>query len=282
MKRRVFEKVFILFEKWKHVLLSMTNIFLLPVLFQGLSGVRALLFQYISGCSRKYKFSSFVSSFESDIYAVIGIGDDVEIVFDDEDGIPFLDETVEDQEEFLDVREMESGGRFVEDVNGFGSRSFGEIECELDSLCLSARKSRSGLPELYVPEPDIVQNFEYPFDARKCREKFECFLDGHMENFSDGFSFEPNLQSFRIVPASSTGFTFYVDIREEVHLDLLDSGSFAGLTASALGIEAESPHPVSSFLCFKRCSEYFANVCKEPRISGDVGVGGTTDGRLVY
>lgn len=44
-------------------------------------------------------------------------------MFYDENGIPLLDKPIEDEKEFLDIREMESGGRLVENVDGFGGRT---------------------------------------------------------------------------------------------------------------------------------------------------------------
>lgn len=62
-------------------------------------------------------------------------------MFDNKDTVPFFNETIEDGKEFLDIGKMKSRGRFVEDINRFGRRTFREIEGELDALGFSARKS---------------------------------------------------------------------------------------------------------------------------------------------
>ena len=249
-------------------MLRMRYIFLRPILFQGFARIGALLFHYIFGFPGKETFPALIPSLGSDVNTVVGVGDDVEVVFDNENRVSFLHEPIENGEKFLDIREMKSGRGFIEDVNGFGSRSLGEIECELDPLCFPARERRSGLPEFYILEPDIVEYFEHPSDAGKCGEKFECLLDGHSENFRNSFSFESNLKRFGIVSASSAGLTFYIDIWKEVHLDLLDSGSFACFASSSFGIEAEPSDPIPSFLGFKRCREHFADMGEHSRISG--------------
>ena len=64
--------------------------------------------------------------------------DDVEIVFDDEDRVPFLYESIEDIEELLYIRKMESCRWFIEDVESFSCRAFREIEGQLDTLGLSS------------------------------------------------------------------------------------------------------------------------------------------------
>ena len=48
----------------------------------------------------------------------------VEVVFDDDDGVASVDEALEHLEEFVDIGEMEAGGGFVEDVDGFAGGSF--------------------------------------------------------------------------------------------------------------------------------------------------------------
>lgn len=97
----------------------MRDIFLVPVFFQSLSRIGAFFFQDVSSYAGEDELSAPVSALWPDVDAVVGVGDNVEIVFDDENAISFLDQTVENQEEFLDVREMESGGWFVEDVDSF-------------------------------------------------------------------------------------------------------------------------------------------------------------------
>lgn len=97
----------------------MGNILLLPIFFQSLAGIGAFLFEDIPGNSGEYKLSTPVSALRTDVDAVVGIGDDIEIMLDDQDGIAFLHETVEDDEEFLDIGEMETGRGLIEDVDGF-------------------------------------------------------------------------------------------------------------------------------------------------------------------
>ena len=49
------------------------------------------------------EFSSSISPIRSNIDNSISIGDNIEIMFDDEDTISLLDKGIEDIEEFLDV-----------------------------------------------------------------------------------------------------------------------------------------------------------------------------------
>ncbi len=49
------------------------------------------------------EISSSIATFDTDVDDGISIGDDIEIVLDDEDTIALLDERIEDVEEFLYV-----------------------------------------------------------------------------------------------------------------------------------------------------------------------------------
>jgi len=74
-------------------------------------------------------------------------------VFDDDDGVPAVDEPAEDTEQLADVFEVQPGGRFVEDVERAAGRSPSEFGGELDALSLSAGKGRYGWPSLRYPRP---------------------------------------------------------------------------------------------------------------------------------
>ena len=99
----------------------MRNIFLVPVFFQGLSCIGVLFFQDVFGDSGEYELSTTVSSLGTDIDTIVRIGDDVEVMLDDEHCITLFDEAIEDDEELLDVRKMKPRRWFIEDIDSLGS-----------------------------------------------------------------------------------------------------------------------------------------------------------------
>ena len=82
-------------------------------------------------------------------------------MFDDDYRIAERDEALEHVQEFVDVSEVESGGRFVEDVNGSAGRAFGEFARELNALRFAARKRSRGLSELDITQADIQERLEF-------------------------------------------------------------------------------------------------------------------------
>lgn len=64
-------------------------------------------------------------------------------MLDDEHTISFFNKPVEDVEELLNIGEVESCSRLIEDIEGLPCRSLGEVEGKLDTLRLSTREGRS-------------------------------------------------------------------------------------------------------------------------------------------
>lgn len=56
-----------------------------------------------------------ISALGSELDDVVGGGDDVGVMLDDDDGVAAVEEGTEGGEEFLDVVEVEAGGGLVED-----------------------------------------------------------------------------------------------------------------------------------------------------------------------
>src|SRR5262249_34569234 len=84
----------------------------------------------------------------------------VEVVLDDDHGVSLLDELVQDVEELLDVVEVETRRRLVEDVDRAPGRFLGELLRQLDPLRLAARQRRRRLAERDVAEADVAQGVE--------------------------------------------------------------------------------------------------------------------------
>lgn len=84
-------------------------------------------------------FSAFVASFGTDINQVIGSFDDIEIVFDDDDGVALIDEFMQDFEQFFDVLEMQACCGLVQNIERFSGRAFGKLFGEFDALGFAAR-----------------------------------------------------------------------------------------------------------------------------------------------
>ena len=95
------------------------------------------------------------ASFGTKVDDPVGLLDDVEMMLDDEHGIPEVDEALENVKKFSHIVEMQTSGGLVEDIKRAAGLALGELAGELDALGFAAGKSSSGLPERDVAEADF-------------------------------------------------------------------------------------------------------------------------------
>ncbi len=197
--------------------------------------------------------------------------DDIEVVFDHENGVAFADEFLEDGEEFFDIVEMEACGGLIENIEGFAGGTAGKFGSELDSLRFTAGKSGGGLAELDVTEADFGEGLQFGGNAWNRGEEFESFIDGHCEDFEDIFAAVANGQSVFVIAFAFAGFARNINIGQEVHFDFFDPIAGTGFTTATLDIEAETTSFVATRTCFGSFGEEVANVREDASISSGVG-----------
>ena len=80
---------------------------------------------------------------------------------------------------------------------------------------------------------------------RGSARKLEGLIDGHIQDVPDVGAFVLDFQGFPGCTASPADVAGHINVREEVHLDLDDSVSAAGLAPPPLDVEAISPFLVA-------------------------------------
>ena len=83
-------------------------------LFQECSRIGTFALRHFFGGAFSNDLASCVATFGTQVDDPVGDFYDVQIVFDDDDGMACFDELMEHGQEFLDVLEMQSGGWFIE------------------------------------------------------------------------------------------------------------------------------------------------------------------------
>jgi hypothetical protein len=100
------------------------------------------------------KVAAGLTAFRAEVDDPIGFGDEVEVMFDDEDGVTGVNEAMQDVDEALHVSGVEADGGFLEDEQvafqvRFGGWAFGEtgeeVGNELNALGFAAAEGRAGL-----------------------------------------------------------------------------------------------------------------------------------------
>ncbi len=71
--------------------------------------------------------AALVAAFRAEVDDVVGRLDHVKVMFDDEHGISLLNQPIENHQQFLDIIEVQTGGRLVQKIQraaGVASRQF--------------------------------------------------------------------------------------------------------------------------------------------------------------
>jgi hypothetical protein len=161
---------------------------------------------------------------------VVGAADDVEVVFDDDDGGAGVDEPVEQCDEVVDVGGVQAGGGFVEDVH---LAWFVEFGGELEALAFAAGQGGEWLAECEVAEADLDEPGE-PVVG----EQFECVAGAHPEHVADVDALTGVSQRFVGEPFAVAAFAGGHHGVEEREVGVDDAGAAAvGAAAVAVGGE---------------------------------------------
>ena len=107
------------------------------------------------------------------------------------------------------------------------------------------------------------------------------FLHRHIQDIIDILSLVANLQGFPVVAFSVTNLAGHIDIRQEMHLDLYNTVSGAGLTTSTLHIEGETPLGIASLLGILGAGKEVTNQVEDAGIGCRIGAGGSSNRALV-
>ena len=82
--------------------------------------------------------ATFGATFGAEIDQPVGGLDHVQVVFDHHHGVAVIAQAVQHVEQLLDVREVQAGGRLVEDVQGLAGVALAQLARQLDPLRLTA------------------------------------------------------------------------------------------------------------------------------------------------
>jgi len=94
-------------------------------------------------------------------------------VFDDQDRIALVDESVQHVQQAVDVLEVQARRGLVEHVQGVAGRPAGQLGRELHALGLAAGKGGRGLAQSHVAESDVRQALDVSKDCRLTVEEGE-------------------------------------------------------------------------------------------------------------
>ena len=203
-------------------------------------------------------------------------------MFDDDDSVAALGQTLEHVHQHGDVLGMQAGSRLVEDVECTSGILPGQLGRYLDPLVLSAAEGQGGLSETDVAEAHVLEGLELAGYRRHGGEELHGLGDGHLEDVVDALALVLDRQHVRIEPLAVAFLAGDGHRREEIHLDDLHPRTLAGLAAAALDIERELIGLETADLGVRSLGEEIADVGEHAGVGRGVGARGTAHRRLVY
>ncbi len=202
-------------------------------------------------------------------------------MFDDDNRIAALRKSSEDRDELVDIREMQAGRGFIENIDRPPGAPARELGRELDALSLAAGELRRRLPELYISQSDIVECLYLGPDRRHVFEECQRLLDRHIEDIVNTLSLVLHFQRLAVVPLSVADFARDIDIREEMHFDLNDAVAAAGLAAAALNVKTETSLLVAAGLGIRCPRKQIADHVKDTGVRRRIRARCAPDRRLI-
>ena len=188
-------------------------------------------------------FSAFFTGFGADVDEVVGLCHDGGVVLYDDDGVAFVNEAVEDVDEFVHVLLVQADTGFLDEVEvvflsgslAHGFTPLGEFTDELDALGFAAGEGGGGLSELEVTKAGVVEQLEGAVESGVGGEKFRCLADAHPEDLADILAVVAHVQCREIIAHFMACFTGDPGGGKEIHFQFDASVAFA-LGALSLGV----------------------------------------------
>ena len=72
-------------------------------------------------------FATAVAAFGAEVNDPVRGLDDIQVMFDDDDGVALIDKCLEDLQQFTDIVKMEPRRGFIQDIDGLAGSSFGQF-----------------------------------------------------------------------------------------------------------------------------------------------------------
>src|SRR5699024_7502414 len=167
--------------------------------FEESTGVRCGHLGDLLGCALGDDLAAAATAFGTEVDDVVGVADDIEVVFDDDDRVALVDEPLEDLQQLRDVLEVQARRRLVEHVDGPSSGALRQFGGELHPLRLTTGQGRGRLSEADVAEPDLDEGLQVAGDRRDRGEEVTGPLDRHIEDLRAVLGLERDLEGLPVV-----------------------------------------------------------------------------------
>jgi hypothetical protein len=210
-------------------------------------------------------------------------------MFDDHDGVSFIDEPMKDIDKASHVLLVKSDTGLFDQVKVFGAgahlgevdAAFDELGDEFEALRFATGESGARLTEGEVAEPGLGEEAEWFLELWVGFKKMGCGFNIHAQDFSDRLSVVEDFEGGRIIAFSVTGFAVDPCGGEKIHLKFDPPVAFALGALPFFVVEGEARGGIASDARFGKLCVKSADVVEQFNVGGRTGAGGFTNGRLI-
>ena len=204
----------------------------------------------VLGRALRHQLAAALPALGAEVDDPVGTADHVQVVLDDDQRMPGVEQLAQRPHQLGDVVEMQAGGRLVEEEERAafadalrGRGRLGQETRQLQALRLAAGQRGDRLPEAHVFQADVDDGLQLGDDLAVVREELDGFADGQVQHVGHRQLPRPahqlDLQHDAAEAAAVAVGAAQVDVGEELHLHVLEAAAAAGGAAAVAGIEAE-------------------------------------------
>ncbi len=248
---------------------------------QGAAGVRILPRRQFFGRADGHDAPAGVAALRTQVDDPVGRLDYVQVVFHDQHRIAGVDKVVQHFEQQLDIRKVQPGSRFVQQVQRPARAAFDQFAGQLDPLGLAAGQRRRRLAQLHVIQAHVVQRLQFVADLGDVLEQVQRLLDVHLQHLGDRAVLELDLQRLAVVAVAFAHRAGDPDVGQEIHFQPRRAVAFAGLATAASHVEAEPARLVAPPPRLGHLGEQVADVVEHLDVRAGIGPRRAADRRLV-
>ena len=189
-----------------------------------------------------------VPSFRPQINDPVCAFDDIQVMLNNDNGIAFIDKPLQNRQQLIDIIEMESCSRLIQDIYSTSVRPLLQFCSKLHTLAFPSGQCRGRLSETDIAKSYIDQGIKIPCDPRIRFEEISGLFNGHIKDIRHSLPVIGDFQRFPVVPFAMAYFTIHIDIGKEIHFDFQGAVAMACFASPAFDIERESAGAISAHL----------------------------------
>lgn len=199
---------------------------------------------HLFGRTCGYEVSAEVAAVFAEVDYMVCLPYDIEIVFDDDDGVSLGYDGIDGVHKGFYVVCMQSRRRLVEDEKLWAEVFLYEERGKFDALVLASRQCRGCLSEFDVADTYVLQRLQtanYASFGCSVALSEECYslIDSHLEYIVDIFAFIRYVEYVAFEASSLALFAYERYVSHKLHGYGYDAFAFADVAASAVLIERE-------------------------------------------